>query len=62
MMLAAMTIDEVDPPFGESLEGVYFVGINDVIDDAGNHFDVLHRSFKDVRGRTFWDLGFSMSP
>jgi len=43
MMLAAMTIDEVDPPFGESLEGVYFVGINDVIDDAGNHFDVLQR-------------------
>ena len=43
MMLAAMTIDEVDPPFGESLEGVYSVGIKDVIDDAGNHFDVLHR-------------------
>jgi len=30
MMLAAMTIDEVDPRSGESFEGVDLAGINDV--------------------------------
>ena len=43
MMLAAITIDEADPPFGESFKGVDLPGIDDVVDDAGNHFDVLHR-------------------
>jgi hypothetical protein len=43
MMLAAMTIDKVDPPSGESFKGVDLAGINSVVDDAGNHFDALHR-------------------
>jgi hypothetical protein len=42
MMLAAMTIDEVDPPSGESFKGVDLAGINSVVDDARNHFDALH--------------------
>ena len=41
MMLAAMTIDEIDPPSGEFFKGVVLAGINDVVDDAGNHFDAL---------------------
>ena len=39
MMLASMTIDKVDPPSGEFFKGVDLAGINDVVDDAGNHFD-----------------------
>ena len=38
MMLAAMTIDEVEPPSGKSFKGVDLAGINDVVNDAGNHF------------------------
>ena len=44
MMLAAMTIDEIDPPSGEPFKGVDLAGINGVVDDAGNHFDALHRA------------------
>src|SRR5215469_9827847 len=40
MMLTAMTIDKADPPFGESFKGVELPGIDDVVDDAGNHLTV----------------------
>jgi len=46
MMLAAMTIDEVDPASGESFKGVDLAGINDVVDDAGKHLDALHRALR----------------
>jgi len=44
MMLAAMTIHKVDPPPGEFFKGVDLAGINNVVDDAGNHVDALHRA------------------